>query len=69
MVVRLSVVLVKDVRGYVGGQQGVGRHFGGKELAGEESYEGAVRENARQYYDYIKEAKIRRIRFQGKHMT
>jgi len=50
MIVRLSVVLVEDVRGYVGGQ-GVGRHFGVKELGGEESYEGAVQGSAGQYYD------------------
>ena len=50
MVVRLSVVLVEDVRGYVGGQ-GVGRHFGGKELGGEHRHEGSVEGKAEQYYD------------------
>ena len=50
MVVRLSVVLVENVGGYVGGH-GVGRHFGGKELGAKESYEGAVQGYAGQYYD------------------
>ena len=50
MVVRLSVVLVEDVRGHVGGH-GVGRHSGGKVLGGEEGNEGAVQGNAGQYYD------------------
>lgn len=46
MIVRLSVVLVEDVRSDVGGQ-GVGRHFGGNELGSEQRYEGAVQGGAR----------------------
>ncbi len=52
MVMRLSIVLVEDVRGYVGGQ-GVGRRHvgGGKELGGKQRHERAVQGNAGQYYD------------------
>jgi hypothetical protein len=50
MIVRLSVVLVEDVRGDVGGQ-GVGRHLGWKELGSEHRCKGAVQGNAGQYYD------------------
>ena len=50
MIVRLSVVLVEDVRRDVGGH-GVARHLGWKELGGEHRCKGAEQGDAGQYYD------------------
>jgi hypothetical protein len=50
MIVSLSVVLVEDVRGDVGGDE-VGWHLGWEELGGEHRCKGAVQGDAAQYYD------------------
>ena len=50
MIVRLSVVLVEDMRRDVG-SHGVARHLGWKELGGEHRCKGAEQGDAGQYYD------------------